>query len=424
MLLWNLQRGIAYLILAALAQNALADDDPEVDVMEEIVVFGERPSLTNDPSALARARLAEIAGATHVVGPDERNHESNQSIADAVGAVPGVVTQNFFGGNDQVRIQMRGSGLQQNPTQRGVLLLQDGLPLSRADGSYIVSSLEPDASNTIEVYCGASGARVGSATLGGAMNFISLTGADAQDLRLALEAGSFGARSGRVSYGTKAGPWDLRGTLVKTAREGMRDPLNDSDRTAFLLNTGYRFSENLETRVFVDYVDLGFDIPGPITRAALKADPDSIHTGPRVTPNPGGRPPFFLSAPGPNVPRDRPRRDAEKWRLSTRTTYTAGLDEFDLGLTYADTDETFRFPVSAGIRHTDGDDVAVDMRYTRYAGGEAVVPVMELSAHYISGDHDRRYYHNNAGSTGARFSDHALSARHAVSERLRHAAAG
>ena len=405
------QGWIACLILAAPAQNALAGDEPEQpEPIEEIVVFAERPSLTNDPTALARARLGEIAGGTRVVGPDERNHESNQSIADAIGAVPGVITQNFFGGNDQVRIQMRGSGLQQNPTQRGVLLLQDGLPLSRADGSYIVSSLEPDASNTIEVYRGASGARVGSATLGGAMNFISLTGADVQDLRLALEAGRFGARSARLSYGARSGAWDLRGTLVKTAREGLRDPLNDSERTAFLLNSGYRFSDNLETRVFVDYVDLSFDIPGPITRAALNDNPDAIHTGPRITRNPGGRPPFFLNEPGPNVPRDQPRRDAEKWRLSTRTTYTAGLSEFDLGLTHADTDETFRFPVSAGIRHTDGADVAVDMRYTRYARGAAVVPLVELSAHYISGDHDRSYFHNNAGSRGARFSDHALSA--------------
>ena len=170
-MLRHIQWRIACLILAALAQNARADDEPDrPEPIEEIVVFAERPSLTNDPTALARARLGEIAGGTGVVGPDERNHEANQSIADAIGAVPGVITQNFFGGNDQVRIQMRGSGLQQNPTQRGVLLLQDGLPLSRADGSYIVSSLEPDASNTIEVYRGASGARVGAATLGGAMN--------------------------------------------------------------------------------------------------------------------------------------------------------------------------------------------------------------------------------------------------------------
>ena len=378
--------------------------------IEEIVVFGERPSLTNDPTELSRARLSEIAGGVFVVGPDDHNHLSNQSIADAIGAVPGIITQNFFGGNDQVRIQMRGSGLQQNPTQRGVLLLQDGLPLSRADGSYIVSSLEPNASNTIEVYRGATGVRVGSATLGGAMNFISLTGSDAQDARLSFEGGSFGSLSGRASFGTQLDKWDFRGTVVARDREGYRKPRNDSDRTSILLNSGYRFSEALETRVYLDYVDMSFEIPGPITAAAVRNNPDSLHTGPIVRPNPGGRPPFFLSEPGPNVPRDLPRRDAEKLRVSSRTTYAAGLNEFDLGLTFADTDEAFRFPVSAGVRDTDGQDVAVDARYIRYAQTEAVVPLLELSAHYMTGEHDRRYFHNDRGATGALFSDNELSA--------------
>ena len=406
----GLRINIMALLLTLVASHSLLAQSAGTDEIEEIVVFGKRPSLTNDPTALARARLSEIAGGTFVVGPDERNHESNQNISDAIGAVPGVITQNFFGGNDQVRIQMRGSGLQQNPTQRGVLLLQDGLPLGRADGSYIVSSLEPNASNTIEVYRGATGGRVGSATLGGAMNFISLTGSDVQDVRLSVEGGSFGSLSGRASYGAQMGQWDFRGTVVARTREGYREPLNDSDRTAVLLNSGYRFSEDLETRLYLDFVDMNFEIPGPITAAAVKNDPESIHEGPIVRPNPGGRPPFFLSEPGPNVPRDMPRRDAEKLRMSSRTTYAAGLNEFDLGLTFADTDEAFRFPVSAGVRDTDGQDVAVDARYTHYALSEAVVPLLELSAHYITGEHDRRYFHNDNGSVGALFSDNELTA--------------
>ena len=128
--------------------DAQTPDDDErsraaLQVTDVIVVFGERPSLTNDPTELSRARLYEIAGATAVIGPDERLGEANVSIVDAVGATPGVIAQPFFGGDDQPRIQMRGSGLQQNPTQRGVLILQDGLPLNRADGSYIVSALSP-----------------------------------------------------------------------------------------------------------------------------------------------------------------------------------------------------------------------------------------------------------------------------------------
>lgn len=394
---------------AAFAQDV--DDGPSEQSENVIIVYGERPSLTNDPTEISRARLSEIAGATAVIGPDERQGEANVSIADAIGDAPGVITQTFFGGNDQVRIQIRGSGLQQNPTQRGVLLLQDGLPLSRADGSYIVSSLEPDASNTIEVYRGATGARVGAATLGGAVNFISLTGRDAQDAQIAIEGGSFNTITGRLSAGTQSGAWDVRGTLVSGERDGFREPFNNSDRTAFLINSGYRFSEQWEARLYVDYVDLGFDVAGPLTAAALEDNPRGVHPGPTVTPNPGGMPPFIVSEPGPNVPRDIPRRDAEKLRVSARTTYVDGLNEFDFGATFAHTDEAFRFPVSAGVRDTSGNDVALDVRFTRYAGGQAAVPVIELSAHYITGDHDRRFFHNDFGSTGAQFSDNELSAQ-------------
>lgn len=390
------------------AQEAAETGD--TGVIDEIVIFGERPSLTNDPTELSRARLMEIAGATHVIGPDERLGEANLSITDAIGGTPGVIAQPFFGGNDQPRIQMRGSGLQQNPTQRGVLLLQDGLPLSRADGSYIVASVEPDASNTIEIYRGATGARVGAATLGGAINFISLTGSDAQDARISLEGGSFGSISGRVAYGTEIGAFDIRGTVVASSRDGFREPFNDSDRTAVLVNAGYRLSEALEVRAYVDYVDLGFDIPGPITAEALENDPQSVHPGPTVTPNPGGMPPFIVTAPGPNVLRDLPRRDAEKLRFSARTTYVSGFHEIDFGVTFAHTDEAFRFPVSAGVRATEGHDVAFDARYTLYAPGDAVVPRLELSAHYITGQHDRTYNHNDRGTTGALFAENQLSA--------------
>lgn len=406
-------QGFCPLVFACIAFGVAATahaDGTAADVIDEIVVFGERPSLTNDPTELSRARLNEIAGATGVVGPDERFGEANLSITDAIGGTPGVIAQAFFGGNDQPRIQMRGSGLQQNPTQRGVLLLQDGLPLSRADGSYIVASLEPDASNTIEIYRGAAGARVGAATLGGAVNFISLTGRDVQDTRIAVEGGSFGTVTGRLTYGTESGPFDVRGTVVTAERDGFREPFNDSDRTAMLINTGYRFSENLETRFYIDYVDLGFDIPGPITSDALENEPESVHPGPIVTPNPGGMPPFLISGAGPNVPRDQPRRDAEKLRFSARATHLSGVDELDFGVTYADTDEAFRFPVSAGVRATEGHDIAVDARYTRYAPGDAIVPLIELSAHYISGEHDRTYNHNEFGEIGDLFSDNELAA--------------
>lgn len=82
-----------------------------------------------------RERFVQTPGATAVVGAEEIEDIPAPTFAEAMIGVPGVVVQEFFGGNDQPRIQIRGSGLQQNPTERGLLVLRNGMPVNRADGS-------------------------------------------------------------------------------------------------------------------------------------------------------------------------------------------------------------------------------------------------------------------------------------------------
>ena len=76
--------------------------------------------------------------------------------------------------------------------ERGVLALRDGLPINRADGSYVVGFANPAQAESIEVYRGYLANRLGASVLGGAFNFISPTGASAPGTRLMLSGGSFG----------------------------------------------------------------------------------------------------------------------------------------------------------------------------------------------------------------------------------------
>ena len=41
-----------------------------------------------------------------------------------------------------------------------MLLLQNAGPLSRVDGFYSGTTLEPDANNTVDIYCGAAGSKL------------------------------------------------------------------------------------------------------------------------------------------------------------------------------------------------------------------------------------------------------------------------
>ena len=132
-----------------------------------VVVEAERPSLTQENLSSAEERLRLIPGGVNLIGPQALEEKRSSSLVDALGAQPGIIARSFFGGNDQARLNIRGSGLQQNPAQRGVRLLLDGLPVNLADGSFIIGVLEPRTTQYIEVYRGANGARYGATTPGG-----------------------------------------------------------------------------------------------------------------------------------------------------------------------------------------------------------------------------------------------------------------
>ncbi|MBB6181612.1 TonB-dependent receptor plug domain-containing protein [Pseudorhizobium flavum] len=92
---------------------------------------------------IIKASLRALPGGATAISSQDYAGSVAPTLSDALAGVPGVVLQDFFGGNDQPRIQIRGSGLQQNPVERGILVLRDGVPINRADGSYIAGFINP-----------------------------------------------------------------------------------------------------------------------------------------------------------------------------------------------------------------------------------------------------------------------------------------
>lgn len=160
-----------------------------VVVLDPLVVTG--PS-GGDRKRRARETLRAIPGGTGLVGDDNLRAVQAPKLSDTLASVPGVIVQNFFGGNDQPRVQVRGSGLQQNPVERGLLVLQNGLPLNHADGSYIAGLADPGQAQFTEVYRGYTANRLGATVFGGALNFVSPTGSSAPGLKAGVTGGSFG----------------------------------------------------------------------------------------------------------------------------------------------------------------------------------------------------------------------------------------
>jgi len=144
--------------------------DPSTSTLSPIVVKAPvGQSVLQADLRQEKARLDAVPGGTNLIQPQEELRLV--TLRDALDYQPGLIVQDFFGGIDQPRLNIRGSGIQSNPVNRGVLLLQDGLPLNEADGSFVIGFLEPRNSSLISVRRGANALSASATTLGGELDF-------------------------------------------------------------------------------------------------------------------------------------------------------------------------------------------------------------------------------------------------------------
>ena len=210
----------------------------------------------------------------------------------------GVYVQPRFGA-EEARISIRGSGLQRTFHGRGLKLMQDGVPLNLADGSFDFQAVEALSARYVEVWRGANALQYGAGNLGGAVNFVSPNGYNSDLVRARAEAGSFGYRRGHLSGGNVIGGFDFYVATSAFEQEGFRRHAQQDTRRHFA-NLGFQLSPALETRFYVGHVESDSELPGSITRAQLALDPRAANSG--------------------NVSGDQ-RRDIRWTRLSNKTVY-------------------------------------------------------------------------------------------------------
>lgn len=391
--------GILSILLCSLSHTASAQSAaPGSTVVLDEVVVTANPS---DEIDLIR-KFQVLPGGVNLISRNEYPDTANLTLSRALADSPGVVVQNFFGGNDQPRIQIRGSGLQQNPVERGVLMLQNGLPLNRADGSYIVGFANPRQASSIETYRGYMANRIGATVLGGALNFVSPTGSGSPGIEVTASGGSFGQYGVSGQAGFARDNYDALLQFDVSNRDGFRD-YNGSRSVNVAGNVGVQLTENIKTRLFIGYSELSFDVAGPISKTQLNTYPARVSRGPQVTP-------LGVVNPGPNVLRDQPQRDASQFLIGSRTTAKFDDHLFDLALGYTYTDDTFRFPITSGVRASKGGDFTGLVRYAYNPDEARPLPLFEMAAQYSIGSVTRKHYLNMSGATGALFGDNDLDA--------------
>lgn len=270
-------------------------------------------------------RLDRVAGGTNLAQPQQEARLA--TLRDALDYQPGIVIQDFFGATDQPRLNIRGSGIQSNPVNRGVLLLQDGLPLNEADGSFIIGLIEPRNAALVSVRRGANALTPGATTLGGELDFQSLTGAD-ERLQLRSEYGSFGRRALQAAVGRSGAQWDARLSASSDRFDGWRHH-SGSQRQALHANLGWR-GAGVENRSYVSWTDLRFDIPHVLPKERVYSDPQSVLGDASSAQD------KLL-----NVYLRDPRRAARQLRLANRTRWGDAALHQELGMYWQSTDDFF-----------------------------------------------------------------------------------
>lgn len=228
-------------------------------------------SLSVPTTAEATADIDRTPGAVEVVpGSAYQTSTPATTIKDALDYVPGVFVQPKWG--DDSRLSIRGSGLSRNFHLRGIQLYMDGIPINTADGYGDFQEIDPSVYRYIEVYKGGNALRFGANSLGGAINFVMPTGYDAAPFGARVDFGSFGYHKLSASSGGVSGPVDyfIAGTWQES--DGFREH-SSGESVRGSMNVGYRLTENIETRFYINANSVDQRIPGSVTKESALTDP-------------------------------------------------------------------------------------------------------------------------------------------------------
>lgn len=315
--------GAALLLVLTVAAAQVSRELPALSVVGQTGADLEEREL--------QETLERVPGGTNLINLEDFRG-SQMSVARVLNSEPGIIVQEFFGGNDQPRVNIRGSGIQDNPVSRGIQLLYDGLPLNQADGSFIIGLLDPEQARFISVYRGANAMRYGATTLGGAIDFGLRTARNTPESSLRLEAGSFGLRRTGLVLSQLQDDWDIYLQTAVTSADGWRDH-SEAQRSSLALNIGWR-SDVLENRTYLNWAENAFDIPFLLSKSRALSHPRSVLGDQNTN--------FDLFM---NIRNREPHRDTQQLRLANKTIWHGYSTTHSLGIYGEKIDDEFKNPV-------------------------------------------------------------------------------
>ena len=262
------QKGTVIALSLAVLPAGYAQQAPQGTGRVETIVVTER-ALQNE--------AALTPGGITLIDAEDLAERNVANLADLLRYVPGVWSASSSG-SDSMFFSSRGSNLDATDyDMNGIKLLQDGLPVTTADGNNHNRVLDPLAARYATIARGANALRFGASTLGGAVDFVSPTARNSPAQEIFVNAGSHGQLLAR---GTAANVFNERFDALLTVEakrwDGYREH-NEQRRGGVYANAGWRLTNDAETRFFLTYLDNDQELPGSLTRQELETDPDQAN---------------------------------------------------------------------------------------------------------------------------------------------------
>lgn len=368
--------------LSSVALPLLAADEVAQDSsIETIEVSGVSSSLKSD-----LAEMAATPGGVTIVDIERLREGNVSNLADVLRYVPGVWSTSDSG-SDGIFFSSRGSNLDATDfDMNGIKLLQDGLPVTTADGNNHNRIIDPLSTRYAVFARGANGIKYGASTLGGAVNFVSPTAHDISGAEVFFSTGSHGQQLSRVTLGKVFNDKvDGLVTIENKEWDGFRDH-NEQDRHGLYANLGLKLSEALSTRFFATYLHNDQEIAGSLSKAQFDDDPDQSSEN-----GLGGN--FQL--------------DVESWRIANKTTWQIDENrrlEFGVSLEKQElfhpiVDQVFvdfdgpgpgaPVEVFSLLIDTDHQDIGAMIRYQQQWGNHDLLLGINYGENEVKGDHFR-----------------------------------
>ncbi len=349
--------------------------------LEEVVVTAEQQgsgSLSATSSAASLEQLKKVPGAIGFVTADDFLDNFTQSIGDMLLFTPGVFADTSA--QRENRISIRGSGLNATYERRGLTVLRDGVPITRASGITEYQEIDPLSIDYIEIFKGANGLRYGAASLGGAINIVTPTGKTSRHgSHFRAEGGSFDTRRVSINTSGQSGDLDYYGAVTKLDSEGFRDH-SEVDSTYAFGNVGIALNDNVETRIYLTALKDNFELAGSLSREEALDNPEQ--------------------AGSLNELYDQDR-NLEVYRLANRTAIAIGESKLELGIWAAYRDLDHAITPFAGIIDQQEKEYGLSAQFESYATIGALPAEWVVGFNYATSDNEAKAFENDYGSSGA-----------------------